>query len=59
MLGCAVSADGDLIVSVPEDNLDEAHHLIEMENAGQDFFEMVFGNPDDDYSNETFEEDQF
>lgn len=49
-----------IAVMVPEDHLDEAHVIIESQGAYNDFYDMVFHEGDEEFSEEDeFEGDTF
>ena len=53
------SNSNGIAVMVPEDNIDEAHLLIESQNEYNDFYDMVFNTDDFEAECEDFEEDLF
>lgn len=50
-----------IAVMVPEDHLDEAHVLIESQGAYNDFYDMVFHDGDDEFTEEEdgYDDDDF
>lgn len=48
-----------IAVMVPEDHLDEAHILIEAEGSYNDFYDMVFHEPDDTSVGDEVYDDDF
>ncbi len=50
----------EIAVMVPEDFLDEAHVIIESQNAYDDFYDYTLEDEEDaDFDDELFEEDDF
>jgi hypothetical protein len=48
-----------IAVMVPEDNLDEAHVLIESQGTYNDFYEMAFQDEDEEDIHDDFVDDDF
>ncbi len=46
-----------LILMVPEEHLDEAHVIIESQNAYDDFYELAMDDDNESFGDEFFDED--
>ena len=57
-VGESLTGDKALAVMVPEDFLDEAHVIIESQNAYDDFYDLALDEEnDDDFDSDLFEDD--
>jgi len=52
-----IESSKSLILMVPEEHLDEAHVIIESQNAYDDFYEFAMDDDNESFGDEFFDED--